>query len=116
MDPRPLTQRERGVLEVLLSVEFDGVENLRRQVAEVVVVGVCGCGCPSIDFQHGRGLGMRVRVNATIPDSYDGLFLYTVEDPERGELLGGVEWVGVGETDPDELPSPDLLDLAVQLA
>jgi len=73
MDPRPLTQRECAVLEALLSVDFDGVENLRRQVVEVVVVGMCGCGCPSIDFQHGRGLGMTIRVNAAIPDSYGGL-------------------------------------------
>jgi hypothetical protein len=26
-------------------------------------------------------------------------------------LTSSIEWVGVGETDPDEFPSPDLLDL-----
>ncbi|NGY61586.1 hypothetical protein G7043_21900 [Lentzea sp. NEAU-D13] len=111
MDPRPLTQRERRVLDALLSVDFDGVENLRCQAQDVVVVGACGCGCPSIDFQHGRGLGMAIRVNAAVLESYDGLFLYVIEDSQRGEVLGGVEWVGVGETDPDELPSPDVLDI-----
>jgi hypothetical protein len=111
MDARPLTQRERAVLEALLAVDFQDVETLRRQAAEVVVVGTCGCGCPSIDFQHGRGLGMAVRVNAGVRGSHDGLFLYTVEDPQRGEVLGGIEWVGVEETDPDELPSPELLDI-----
>ncbi|MFC4110740.1 hypothetical protein [Micromonospora zhanjiangensis] len=100
------------MLEALLTVDFEGVEDLRRQAAEVVVVGTCGCGCPSIDFQCGRGLGMAVRVNAGVADSYDGLFLYTVEAPQRGEVLGGIEWVGVGETDPEDLPSPTtLLDI-----
>ncbi|MET7423154.1 hypothetical protein [Dactylosporangium sp. NPDC005555] len=111
MDARPLNQRERAVLEALLAVDFQDVETLRRQAAEVVVVGTCGCGCPSIDFQHGHGLGMAIRVNAGVRGSHDGLFLYTIEDPQRGEVLGGIEWVGVGETDPDELPSPELLDI-----
>jgi hypothetical protein len=97
------------VLEALLSVEFPGVEDLRQQTRDVIVVGMCGCGCPSIDFVRGRGLGMTVRVNAGLPDSYDGLFLYTIEHSEHGEVLGGIEWVGVGETDPDELPDPSLL-------
>jgi hypothetical protein len=111
MDARPLTQRERAVLEALLTVDFQDVETMRRQAAEVVVVGTCGCGCPSIDFQHGRGLGMAIRVNAGVRGSHDGLFLYTIEDPQRGEVLGGIEWLGVEEADPDELPSPDLLDI-----
>jgi hypothetical protein len=28
-----------------------------------------------------------------------------------GRFLGGIEWVGVEETDRDELPSPELLDI-----
>lgn len=111
MDERPLTQRERAVLEALLAVGFRDVEILRSQAAKVVVVGTCGCGCPSIEFEHGRGLGMAVRVNAGVRGSHNGLFLYTVEDPQRGEVLGGIEWVGVEETDPDELPSPERLDI-----
>lgn len=109
MTPRPLTARERAVLDELLTVAFEGVEDLRRQAAEVKVVGMCGCGCPSIDFVEGRGLGMSLRVNAGVCDSHDGLFLYTIEDPERGETLGGIEWVGVTASDPDEFPAPDSL-------
>jgi hypothetical protein len=111
MDPRPLTRRERAVLEALLAEDLPGAEPLRRQSAAVTVVGGCGCGCPSIDFQPDRGRGMTVRVNAAVRGAHDGLFLYTIEDPQRGELLGGIEWVGVEGTDPDELPSPDLLDI-----
>ncbi|MBQ0994779.1 hypothetical protein KBX08_32485 [Micromonospora sp. H61] len=33
------------------------------------------------------------------------------EDDQRGEVLGGIEWAGIEETDPDELPSPELLDI-----
>jgi hypothetical protein len=111
VDARPLTQREQAVLEALLMVDLDNVETLRRQAAEVVVVGTCGCGCPSIDFQHGRGRGMTTRVNGDVRDSQGGLFLYTIEDPQQGEVLGSIEWVGVEETDPDELPSPEVLDI-----
>ena len=111
MDARPLTRRERAVLEALLAVDFENVEALRRQAADVLVVGSCGCGCPSIDFQRGRGLGMTVRANAGVRGSHDGLFLYTIEDHQRGEILGGIEWEGVNGEDPDELPSPELLDI-----
>jgi hypothetical protein len=111
MDARPLTQRERAVLDALLDVDFPDVETLRDQATELTVVGTCGCGCPSIDFQHGRGLGMTIRVNASVRDTHAGLFLYTTEDPQRGEVLGGIDWVGVEEADPDELPPPELLDI-----
>jgi hypothetical protein len=111
MDARALTQRERAVLEALLAVDLQDVETLRRQAADVVVVDTCGCGCPSIDFQRDRGLGMAIRVNASVRGSNNGLFLYTIRDPQRGEALGGIEWVGVEGTDPDELSSPELLDI-----
>ncbi|MFD0207504.1 MULTISPECIES: hypothetical protein [Saccharothrix] len=111
MRTRPLTPRERAVLDALLGVDFRGVEELRREAAEVVVVGMCGCGCPSVDFRRGPGSGMTVRVNATVSGSDDGLFLYTVGTPEEGEFLGGIEWVSVAETDPAEFPAPDLLDI-----
>jgi hypothetical protein len=106
MESRSLTMRERAVLEALLAVDFAGADNLRRQIANVVVVARCDCGCPSIDFQHHQGSGMSVRVNAGIPKSHDGLFLYTVADPDQGEVLGDIEWAGVVETNPDEFPRP----------
>ena len=102
---RPLTVRERDVLAVLLSVEFDGVERLRREADSARVVGACGCGCPSIDFRREVGAGMRICVNAAVEGSWDGLFLFAV-----GDHLGGIEYVGVsGERDPAELPEPSRL-------
>lgn len=107
-EPRPLTQRERAVLEALLAPYFPGVEPLRSQSADVRVVSVCGCGCPSIDFAQGP---MNIRVNARVRGSMNGLFLYTVDDTEQGEFLGGIEWIGVSDRDPDELPQPTALDI-----
>jgi hypothetical protein len=116
MYPRPLTARERDVLAALLAVDFDGAERLRSQAAAVQVLGGCGCGCPSIDFVEGRGNGMAIVVNAGVKDSetFDGLFLFTVDVPGTGDVLGGIEWVGQSESDPAELPAPE--DLNITLA
>lgn len=113
MEPRPLTQRERAVLNKLLSVDFDGVQRLREQADHVEVVEVCGCGCPSIDFVLGRGLGMSIPVNASVRGSeFDGLFLWTIADADLGEVLGGIEWLSNSEDlDPDEFPDPVLIEI-----
>ena len=110
MEPRSLTTRERAVLDALLAIEFDGAAALREQAAKVLVIA-CDCGCPSIDFQPAAGLGMTARVNAALRGSFDGLFLYTLDDPHHGELLGGIEWSGMTEPSPDEFPEPHLLDI-----
>ncbi|HZC52138.1 MAG TPA: hypothetical protein VE441_06535 [Mycobacterium sp.] len=105
---RPLTARERAVLDALLAVDFDGVEQLRREAKDAVVVGGCDCGCPSIDFYNQVGEGMDIRVNAGVDGTFDGLFLYTV-----GGHLGGIEWVGNSEeADPDEFPDPERLTIS----
>lgn len=113
--PRPLTARERAVLTALLSVDFEGIERLRAQAADAQVFGGCSCGCSSIDFFKGRRGGMTIVVNAGVKDSntYDGLFLYTVNVPRTGDVVGGIEWVGQGESDPTELPAPEELEIAL---
>jgi hypothetical protein len=50
IDPRPLAVHERAILDHLLSLEFEGVEQLRRQAADATVVGRCDCGCPTIEL------------------------------------------------------------------
>ena len=115
MFPRRLTTRERSVLEGLLAMGVEGVERLRHQAADAQVVGGCDCGCPSIDFFKGPSGGMRPIVNAGVRGSstFDGLFLYTVDVPGTGPVLGGIEWVGQGQSDPDEFPQPEDLDIAL---
>jgi len=97
-------------------MEFDGVERLRSQAADAEVLGGCGCGCPSIDSFEGRNNGMTIVVNAAVMDSetFDGLFLYTIDVPGTGEVLGGIEWVGQSESNPAELPAAE--ELTVTLA
>ncbi len=38
------------MLDLLLSLEFPGVDALRVQAGSAAVVGGCDCGCPSIAF------------------------------------------------------------------
>lgn len=113
MYPRPLTVRERAVLDALLTLDFDGVEGLRGQAAKAEVLRGCECGCPSINFFNGLTDGMSIVVNAGVKDSmtYDGLFLFTVHLPDVGYVLGGIEWVGQSDSDPDELPRPEDLTI-----
>lgn len=104
---RPLTGRERAVLDALLAVPFDGAESLREQARSVEVIGRCDCGCPSIDFHREPGVGMHIHVNAGVVGTYNGLFLFTV-----GTKLGGIEYVGNSdEEDPIELPDPARLTI-----
>jgi hypothetical protein len=60
--PRALTAVERGVLDLMLSVQFDGVEMLREQARTATVSGSCACGCPSVQLRAG---GEAVRAPAT---------------------------------------------------
>jgi len=111
MYPRPLTERESAVLAALLTVDFEGAERLREQAKTAQVFGGCACGCPSIDFFEGHHSGMTMVVDAAVKDSetYDGLFLFTVDIPGTGDVLGGIEWVGQSDPNPDELPAPEAL-------
>lgn len=47
---RSLAASERSILDLMLSMDFDGVEALRRQSPTVLVSGRCDCGCPTIDL------------------------------------------------------------------
>ncbi|PZS24575.1 MAG: hypothetical protein DLM58_24410 [Pseudonocardiales bacterium] len=46
---------ERGILERLLAIDFEGVDELRIQAEQVTAVELnCACGCPSITTVVGR--------------------------------------------------------------
>lgn len=55
-EPRPVSPTERGVLDLLLTQEFEGVEKLRAQLRHVQVVGRCSCGCATVDLAVDRDL------------------------------------------------------------
>lgn len=96
---RPLTERERAVLEALLAVDVDGVDELRRQVDALRVVDTCDCGCPTIHF-------------TTEPQDGVVSWGHWAEAPQvailltRGGRLQGVECVGTQEPPPSEMPDP----------
>ena len=48
---RSLRREERALLDFLLSADFPGREELKRQAENVTVVGECQCGCGTIDLQ-----------------------------------------------------------------
>jgi hypothetical protein len=41
------------MLDLVVSVDFRGANDLREQLKSTVVVGQCDCGCPSVDLQVG---------------------------------------------------------------
>lgn len=103
---RALTDRERAVLDALVSVDFEGADDIRAQAASVRVVRTCDCGCPSVDFRIAPGVGLHPVVEADVAGTRDTVFLYLL-----GGQLGGIEYVNVlGEQMPGELPHPSRLD------
>ena len=55
-EPRPLNDAERSVLRALLAPDYPGVEELRLQIPDAVVVGRCDCGCPTVDIKVNGGV------------------------------------------------------------
>lgn len=76
--PRPLSDTERGVLELLLAQDFDGAAALRSQLPHAKVVGACTCGCVTVDLAVDKEAAERaaiggrlIRAEATILDDMD---------------------------------------------
>jgi hypothetical protein len=110
---RDLTNREREILDFLLSVDFADVEILRAQASTARAVGRCPCGCATIEIavdpgvQAFRPMPMRVPVEARVHD---------VSEPQRVfELLlfvddgriSSLEIVWYGTDPPHEFPTPE---------
>ena len=64
--PRPLSNREISALSSLLSVDFDGVEQLRAQLSDLRVVATWGEGSPSVDLEPSPRMS-QVRGRAELP-------------------------------------------------
>jgi hypothetical protein len=71
--PRDLTPTEHQILERLLSYAFPGRDELRDQLLETKVGGVCTCGCPTLDLvtESLEHLRAPVRRRVPIEASYD---------------------------------------------
>ena len=115
-DYRPLSGREREILEMLLSFEAPGIDELRAQVPYVQAAR-WACGCASFDLRVDREQAPRSSVTARPAveaitrerDDVNGTFdlLLWVDDG----WLDGVEIVDYvdrhGDESPEEIPPPD---------
>ena len=65
---RAINEEERGILRLLFSVDFPGVDVLRAQVAAVrEVEASCTCGCPSITPLVDRTTAPAARFRSLVP-------------------------------------------------
>jgi hypothetical protein len=114
VDPQPLGDRERAVLDFLLRVEYAGVDELRQQAVTAVVVSRCDCGCPTFDVATGPETPA-----ADMPDGPApvGLRIAPVSDEPPGDVilflksgrLSSVEYVYYSDRVPSEWPDESRL-------
>jgi hypothetical protein len=107
---RELNSDERRILHLLLSPEFEGVQELRWQSDNAVVVGRCLCGCPTIDIDV-RSISPPVPISGPLSpfeakvsaeeDEMPGEIILFV----RGGLISSMEYVYYSDTAPSEWPS-----------
>ena len=116
---RPLTEREREILEHLLTVDVEGIEELREQVPRVLGAR-WNCGCASFNLIVDKAKAPRSKITKSPlaeaspkvdgdPDSYYELLLWVTDG-----WLSGVEIVDYveqhGEQSPQEIPPRDCWD------
>jgi hypothetical protein len=113
--PRPLAEAERSVLDLLLSVDYPGVAELRVQAITATVVGRCDCGCPTYDIavdadsppspMEAHSLApVELRV-AALADEREGSIILFIDDGR----LASVEYVSYADDPPQEWPTRDRL-------
>jgi len=69
--PRALVPGERALLDFLLSSEFPGCEQLKAQIDNLQVTGVCECGCGTVNFSI-KGQAARAVCREPIPVEAQG--------------------------------------------
>ncbi|MEU9036375.1 hypothetical protein AB0D45_15930 [Streptomyces sp. NPDC048352] len=108
--PRPLNADERAVLEHILSAEFAGASQLRRQLDRTEVIAVWGPGSVSVDLrvrepcEHAALPETLVPVDAHVHDpsgAYVGEILVWTD---RGATLAALEFAWVTDGMPASLP------------
>ncbi|MFF3350387.1 hypothetical protein [Streptomyces sp. NPDC002779] len=111
IDPRSLNADERTVLEHVLSAEFVGASQLRRQLDRTEVIAVWGPDSVSVDLQvrelceHAALTKTLVPVDAHVHDpsgAYAGEILVWTD---RGATLAALEFAWVTDEMPMSLPA-----------
>jgi hypothetical protein len=113
--PRPLSDRERAVLNFLLGVDDSRLDPLRGQAKVAIASGRCSCGCATIDLAVDHALArsaelcspvLEARVPSPIAGDPDGFYEVVLFLDPAGwlESLEIVFYVG---DPPLEFPPPD---------
>ena len=115
-DYRSPSDRERAILDMLLSVETPGIEELRAQVSAVRVAR-WNCGCASFNIEVDRSIAPRSQitrspaVEAESKGHDDPLNAFDLLLWVDDGWLAGVEIVDYvhrhGKESPGEIPPPD---------
>lgn len=115
MEYRPLTKREREILDYLLTPEISGVEELRRQV-DVAVARPWVEGSASIDLAVDQNRAPRSSVvvspalEAQSKDRDDPNRLFDLLLWVDDGWLSGIELVEYGDKEPEVFPPPSDFD------
>lgn len=113
MYPRPLSPRERDVLDLLLAQDFPGREIFAAQVEAAEVIGGCrDCPCPSVELRVDPSLA---EVGPHDPNVAGHLPLPPQASTPAGDLIlfhdkGWLAYLEYSAHDPDDLPPRDLPD------
>ncbi|MGC4984699.1 hypothetical protein ACLQ18_29330 [Streptomyces sp. DT193] len=117
IEPRPLNDSERVVLEHLLAADFAGASALRSQLDHTEVVATWGAGSVSVDLRV-AGLEQQpalpstpLPLDAPVHDrsgEYIGELLLWAEG---GTTLSALEYAWVTDEMPTSLPSVDQIQL-----
>lgn len=107
--PRPLTTREREVLEFFASIAGPAGKAPRSQAATASVVAECECGCGAIDLSVDEK-APRAEVESPIVTLHDPVdrpeTLWLMLWLEAGRILG-IEVAWIADEAPRGLPSVD---------
>ena len=98
------------MLDLVLSSDFDGADELREQAKSAFVVGGCDCGCPSVDLRAWRGAPAVGLASRLVPSELE---VVPAGDEPSGQVilfaddgrLSYLEYVFFGDT-PAKWPDP----------
>ena len=110
--PRPLSNREISVLSSLLSVSFDGVEQLRAQLSDLRVVATWGEGSPSVDLEPSPGCPRSEVEDGELPVVGEvrdaaGDYVGELTLMASNGFLSAIEYAWVTDIPPASLPDPE---------
>jgi len=113
-EPRPLNPSERALIDLLLSADFPGCDELRSQVDNVEVVGTCKCGCGTVDLRV-KEPAVRSRSGSPVPAEArcDAPPIDVLLFVDHG-LLSLLELVFCDDRKPRAFPKPNELKLRVR--